>query len=1218
MTNNGRDHVVYNLVQGDGELRHWRHKKGFDWSVQRMDENENESSDLVLFQNALAEFETGYEHPFTMKACWRILKNHAAWTEIEMPSFNQRPLAYSFNVSLSASSSRSSCCSFSVRASFSVSAHGFTLLRNFEPASSSTPVVKEYSLNVTSDRLVITFVPSPNSFAFLNALEVVSHPDELIPLTAKAVEVPISPHSLMAQALETVARVNMGNQTVLPENDTLWRSWSADGAYIRHNNFVRFVSNFSAVNYTANGPSRDIAPVSVYGTATKLYTESTPGVLLNNTWLFNVKSGFSYFVRFHFCDIIDRPPSDLVLNIYLNSKLVAKDLNLGQQMSNIWGAPFYLDAVTRVTGNDMMNVSIGTSLAGNTYPESILNGLEIMKISNSKGNLDEIDTQTKSLTLKSKKKVWIIATAVGGALFFVVLLGCLFFIINRRNRRLKSKQVYLGTNGNNYVDESAMFSISKLGYRYSLIAVQEATDRFSESLVVGVGGFGKVYKGKLSDGTLVAVKRGSAKGLHYLHTSASKAIIHRDVKSANILLDENFMAKVADFGLSKNGPELDQTHVSTAVKGSFGYLDPEYMTRQQLTEKSDVYSFGVVLFEILCGSPVIDPSRPKGMVNLVEWVRELQKRGNLEKLIDPYLVGKMKIESLKKFVDIADKCLADEGIDRPTMGDVLQNLERALELEIKTPQLENAASTNQVENGVSSTLFNEASMGDLDGVSMSKVFSEMVKGSSKRLSFTLIIKFSFSEDWLTPLPSGNSFKCLRKPKDEDQLMELKSFSDAGFMNKAPCPSPLTPAYIKMGGAPMESMVEEDYDTVDACKSFENYLVEMIAQEGKMTDLMDVEELLYCWKNLKSPVFINLVCRFYGELFSWKSKKHATLSRSSNKAKYRFMASATCEVMWILKINDNKFVMQIATNRVMHEKTKHFDIDVHLIREKVSSGLTRIVKVDSKKSSSKRLSFTLIIKFSFSEDWLTPLPSGNSFKCLRKPKDEDQLMELKSFSDAGFMNKAPCPSPLTPAYIKMGGAPMESMVEEDYDTVDACKSFENYLVEMIAQEGKMTDLMDVEELLYCWKNLKSPVFINLVCRFYGELFSWKSKKHATLSRSSNKAKYRFMASATCEVMWILKINDNKFVMQIATNRVMHEKTKHFDIDVHLIREKVSSGLTRIVKVDSKKSIDDIVTKALELFQHGFFDKEVGYARHVCFISLREGVKGFKVIWQVSRS
>lgn len=683
------------------------------------------------------------------------------------------------------------------RASFSVSAHGFTLLRNFQP--DSTPVVKEYSLNVTSDRLVITFVPSPNSFAFLNALEVISQPDELIPLTAQAVEAPRSNHSLMAEALETVARVNMGNQTVLPENDTLWRSWSADGAFVRLNSFVHFVSNFSAVNYTANGPSRDIAPVSVYGTATKLNTESNPNILLNNTWSFNVDSGFLYFVRFHFCDIIERPPSELVLNIYLNSELVEKDLNLGEKVSNIWGAPFYLDAITRVTGNGLMNVSIGTSIARNYYPESILNGLEIMKLSNSKGDLDE--------TLKSKNKVWIIAAAVGGALFFVVLLGCLFFVIRRRNRRLKSKQDYVGTNGNNYVDESAMFSISKLGYRYPLIAVQEATDRFSESLVVGVGGFGKVYKGKLSDGTLVAVKRGapqshqglaefqtevemlsqlrhrhlvsligycnerneliiiyeymengtlknhlygsdlpklnwrqrleicigSAKGLHYLHTSASKAIIHRDVKSANILLDENFMAKVADFGLSKNGPELDQTHVSTAVKGSFGYLDPEYMTRQQLTEKSDVYSFGVVLFEILCGSPVIDPTRPKGMVNLVEWVREWQKKGNLEKIIDPCLVGKMKIESLKKFVDIADKCLADEGIDRPTMGDVLQNLERALELEIKTPQLENATSTNQVENGVSNTLFSEASVGDLDGVSMSRVFSEMVKGENSEM-----------------------------------------------------------------------------------------------------------------------------------------------------------------------------------------------------------------------------------------------------------------------------------------------------------------------------------------------------------------------------------------------------------------------------------------------------------------------------------------------------
>ncbi|KAJ8543571.1 hypothetical protein K7X08_006094 [Anisodus acutangulus] len=98
----------------------------------------------------------------------------------------------------------------------------------------------------------------------------------------------------------------------------------------------------------------------------------------------------------------------------------------------------------------------------------------------------------------------------------------------------------------------------------------------------------------------------------------------------------------------------------------------------------------------------------------------------------------------------------------------------------------------------------------------------------------------------------------RQPKEEDQVMELKSFSDAGHI-KAPVSSPITPAYVKFSGAIQKQDVE------DACRSLENYLAEMIVEEGKMRDLMDVEELLYCWKNLKSPVFIDLVCRFYGEL-----------------------------------------------------------------------------------------------------------------------------------------------------------------------------------------------------------------------------------------------------------------------------------------------------------------------------------------------------------------
>ena len=165
----------------------------------------------------------------------------------------------------------------------------------------------------------------------------------------------------------------------------------------------------------------------------------------------------------------------------------------------------------------------------------------------------------------------------------------------------------------------------------------------------------------------------SAEALAYLHVSD---VIHRDVKTNNILVDENFKVKVADFGLSRLFP-TDVTHVSTAPQGTPGYVDPEYFQCYQLTQKSDVYSFGVVLMELISSLPAVDMNRHRQDINLVNMAVNKNQNHALHELVDP-LLGFEKDYTVKKMTtsvaELAFLCLEKERDMRPSMDEVLEIL----------------------------------------------------------------------------------------------------------------------------------------------------------------------------------------------------------------------------------------------------------------------------------------------------------------------------------------------------------------------------------------------------------------------------------------------------------------------------------------------------------------------------------------------------------------
>ncbi|KAG9452152.1 hypothetical protein H6P81_005056 [Aristolochia fimbriata] len=277
---------------------------------------------------------------------------------------------------------------------FSVATDAFVLLHDFSVPDPGAVVFKEYLVNITSDRFSLSFFPMKNSYAFVNAIEIVTAPNALVSDGATGLSPAGQFSGLSSYALEVNYRLNVGGKRIVPANDTLGRTWEPDGEYMK---LAAMGNNVSVspkiIKYgDGGGASPLIAPSAVYATAVEMADSGVADSNFNVTWEMRVDPSFSYLVRLHFCDIVSKSLNDLYFNVYVGGMMGVSSLDLSSLTSALETAyyqDFVINATAVAVGNGTLLVQVGPAMGDNAgTPNAVLNGIEVMKMSNSVGSLD--------------------------------------------------------------------------------------------------------------------------------------------------------------------------------------------------------------------------------------------------------------------------------------------------------------------------------------------------------------------------------------------------------------------------------------------------------------------------------------------------------------------------------------------------------------------------------------------------------------------------------------------------------------------------------------------------------------------------------------------------------------------------------------------------------------------------------------------------------------